>query len=286
VTGMTATLEAPYTEHCGLWSSRLLQGERGLFHAVTGRALGNMAPSRPAAGDASRGETRLASTLGVDSAEVVFPRIAHGAAVALVERDGDVLTRAVVQCSTPRVAIEPLPNSYDALITHVKGAFLAVAVADCAPVFIYDQRREVIALAHAGIAGTAYGVVPHTVSVMRERYGSRPADIVVSIGPCISKDCLDVLGSRMWNRVLAPKGVLTALPPTALERVDGKLLFDIPGCIRTDLLGLGVPAAQIEASKLCTVRRRASFFSDYAAAAEGPASRAAEGRFLAIIGMR
>lgn len=42
----------------------------------------------------------------------------------------------------------------DALITSKKNLGLAIAVADCTPIFIYDKKNKVIAAVHSGWQGT------------------------------------------------------------------------------------------------------------------------------------
>lgn len=42
----------------------------------------------------------------------------------------------------------------DGLITNRKNIFLAIFTADCVPVFLYDFKKEVVGLIHAGWKGT------------------------------------------------------------------------------------------------------------------------------------
>ena len=91
-----------------------------------------------------------------------------------------------------KVALVPGPASsgervpeVDGLITNVPGLPLVVRVADCGPVYFYDPVKRAIGLSHSGRKGTEGNITGATISAMREHFGSKPADIVVQLGPCI-----------------------------------------------------------------------------------------------------
>jgi len=73
----------------------------------------------------------------------------------------------------------------DAMITNLPGAALAIMVADCAPVVLFDPVRKAVGVAHSGRAGTLFGVVPKTVGAMTAAFGSAPGDLLIGIGPAI-----------------------------------------------------------------------------------------------------
>ncbi len=73
----------------------------------------------------------------------------------------------------------------DALVTSVPRMPLVVRVADCGPVYFYDPRQQVIAVAHSGRKGTEGNIVAATIDCMTDMYETRPADLVVQLGPCI-----------------------------------------------------------------------------------------------------
>ena len=76
----------------------------------------------------------------------------------------------------------------DALVTSTRNLPLVIRCADCAAVFLVDPRTPAIALIHSGKKGTLANIVGNTVSTMREKFGTNPADcasfISPSIGPC------------------------------------------------------------------------------------------------------
>jgi copper oxidase (laccase) domain-containing protein len=76
-------------------------------------------------------------------------------------------------------------QSCDGLITNQRGVCLGIYVADCCAVYLIDQRFGAIGLVHSGKKGTELGVVPNAIESMAEHLGSRPADLVVQLSPCI-----------------------------------------------------------------------------------------------------
>ena len=73
----------------------------------------------------------------------------------------------------------------DALVTSQSGVSLGIYVADCCAVFLVDPIRRVIGLAHSGRKGTELNIVRRTIETMRDRFGTRPAELIVQLSPCI-----------------------------------------------------------------------------------------------------
>jgi len=73
----------------------------------------------------------------------------------------------------------------DGLVTAERGLALGIYVADCAAVFLADRRGRAVGLVHSGRAGTALNITGRAITVMQERFGVEPADLVVQISPCI-----------------------------------------------------------------------------------------------------
>ena len=65
-------------------------------------------------------------------------------------------------------------RQYDAIVTDRPGVAIGIKTADCAPVLIFDRRRQAIAAVHAGWRGTALAIAAKAVRVMGERF-SQPA---------------------------------------------------------------------------------------------------------------
>ena len=80
----------------------------------------------------------------------------------------------------------------DALVTRQPGLPVAVLVADCVPVLLWDPVQGAVAAVHAGWRGTAQQVVLRTLESMGTRIGTRAPDVRAAIGPAIGGCCYDV----------------------------------------------------------------------------------------------
>ena len=79
----------------------------------------------------------------------------------------------------------------DALITDKRNLPIAVLTADCAPILIYDEDKEIIAAIHAGWKGSYKGIIKKVVKFMIKK-GCSPKNITAAIGPCISNNNYEV----------------------------------------------------------------------------------------------
>jgi YfiH family protein len=74
----------------------------------------------------------------------------------------------------------------DAIVTEKKGMPIAVLTADCVPILIYDDQREMIAAIHAGWRGAYKGIVQKVIQFMLKK-GCKPKNIVAAIGRLYQK---------------------------------------------------------------------------------------------------
>ena len=79
----------------------------------------------------------------------------------------------------------------DALITDKKNLPIAVLTADCAPILIYDEGREMIAAIHAGWKGAYKDIIKRVIKFMIKK-GCSSQNITAAIGPCISTNNYEV----------------------------------------------------------------------------------------------
>jgi polyphenol oxidase len=97
----------------------------------------------------------------------------------------------------------------DALISNDPRLLLAIYVADCAAVWIHDQRRGAVGLAHSGKKGSEGGIVALTMAAMRDHFGSRVEDMVVQVSPCIRPPTYEMDGAGLIREQCLAAG----LPP-------------------------------------------------------------------------
>jgi len=195
--------------------------------------------------------------LGISRGDVATAHQVHGSRVALAGPED----RGLVIPAT------------DALITDAPGVALMLRFADCLPVLLYDPVRRAIGLAHAGWKGAVKGIAAKTASAMVEAYGSRPADIIAGLGPCIGPCCYQV-GTEVIELV---KARFNHWPGLLRPQGDGSVHFDLWEASRCQLAELGVE--KIEVIQLCTACRTDEFFSHRA-------EEGRTGRFAVVLGMR
>ncbi|MBF6620208.1 MAG: laccase domain-containing protein [Patulibacter sp.] len=158
-------------------------------------------------------------------------------------------------------------TSTDAMVTDVVGIPLCVTLADCVPVVVYDPAHHALGLAHAGWGGTVRRLASRTLAVMGERYGTRPEDVLVGIGPSISPDDYEV-GADVIT--LARENYGDDADRILRPRPDGKALLDLWEANAIDLERAGVPRASIEISGISTSTGLDEFYSHRF---EGPTGR-------------
>lgn len=105
----------------------------------------------------------------------------------------------VVCTNAPRLKTEPHQKA-DAILTNQAGVTLFMRFADCVPILLCDPVKHVIGLVHAGWQGTLKRIAESTVLMMKEKYDSRPSDVVAAIGPSIGPDHYQI-GLEVSNQV-------------------------------------------------------------------------------------
>ena len=148
----------------------------------------------------------------------------------------------------------------DAMVTNLPGVALTILVADCAPVIVFDPGRHAIGVAHCGRAGTVLGVLPNTIAAMAAAYGSRPADLLVGIGPAIGAGSYEIADAQAAE-VVAAFGDAALLRPTR----PGHCTLDLVGGLRIQLRRAGVEDGNVHDMAIDTRASTADFFSDRAA---------------------
>jgi len=79
----------------------------------------------------------------------------------------------------------PVIAGVDGLISAEAGKCLAIYVADCGAIWLADRVTRAMGLLHSGKKGTEGNILERAVRMMRQKYGSRPEDLIGVLGPCI-----------------------------------------------------------------------------------------------------
>ncbi len=162
--------------------------------------------------------------IGISEDKLALPKQIHSSNVCIVDKPG-------------------IYENCDALVTDKKDVYLVVSVADCAPVYIYDQVGKVVALVHCGWRGAREKIVEKTVDVMVKSFGSITDDMIAYIGPCASVCCYEVGNEfeKFFNvRFLRFKG-------------NGRYHFDLKGEIYSQLVKSGLKFKNIDVDSRCTI---------------------------------
>ena len=79
----------------------------------------------------------------------------------------------------------------DAIITNQKNLPIAVLTADCAPILICDNKKNMIAAIHAGWKGAHKGIIKKVIKFMIKK-GCKLENITAVVGPCIAVENYEI----------------------------------------------------------------------------------------------
>lgn len=239
-----------------------------LIHGMSGRQLdapaeGNMAYNKdfePA--DVSHNRKAFFAELGLELPSLTLGKQVHG-------------TRVVPVLSSDRgrglpPKFDGFPDT-DGLVTGDLDVTLGIIIGDCVPILLYDPRKHVVGLVHAGWRGTVGLIARQAVQIMSRGYGCRSISIIAGIGPSIGPARYEVgqevIDAWMANRL--PHG------ERAVIQRDGKLYFDLWTANRLALQSAGISRWNIEDAATCTMTESDRFFSRRAFVA-GEASKGSQ----------
>lgn len=211
--------------------------------------LGKSTEDDPA--DVSENRRLICATLGFVPEQMAWSRQVHGEEIRLVTGPGGA-------------------EGHDALVSGATGVLLAVSVADCTPILVYDHANRAIAAIHAGWRGTVAGLVGKTLSFMEQHFGTRGPDCFAYVGACID-ECSFEVGEEVADKFSA-----------TFKRFDparGKFMVDLKKANAAQLHAFGIPENQLEISPYCTLRDADIFFSHRH-------SGGITGRGMGLIGLR
>jgi len=186
---------------------------------------------------------------------VLYAHQNHGAEI-LVFRKGDKTGISIADQES---------MTGDALVTDIPGRYLAVQVADCQSVLLFDPERRVVANIHSGWRGSIRNIVGRTIETMIETFHCRPAHIIAGIGPSLGPCCAEF------------KNYEREIPRRFWKYRKPKNLFDFWSISKEQLTAAGVVPENIALSHICTKCRTEQYFSYRG---EG-----VTGRFASIIGI-
>jgi len=192
---------------------------------------------------------RFFGSLTIPTDRLAVPYQVHSAVVRRVEKAGRY-------------------EACDALVTNIRGLFLAITVADCLPILLYDPLMHAVAAVHSGWRGSKGRILLNALTILEKEFGSGRNDIVVFIGPGAGGCCYEV-----------GEEVATQFPSECIVRERGrKLRLDLKLFNKNMLLENGIEQRNVEVSPLCTICAPGLFHSY-----RRDGSRS--GRMMGVIGM-
>ena len=264
----------------GIITTSLFNGH--VIHGVSTKELGNMSFERSQKGRAPGNFQAFIKSLGINmkTSTICILQAKHTAVIAHVSKKKDhgriILTpdredREITQWSIGNLAFRSIIPDYDqgidATVSKSRRLYLAMHLADCAPILLYDPQTHYFGLVHAGIIGALTDIVPATIRYLQGHCQVDPAQLLAYIGPSICSKCYQPTKSRHWQQLQPRLSLL-------------QNCFDLKDYIFNQLLKSCLLKANIEQSQYCTSCSRDLFFSNHTAI-----DVAKEGRQMSIIGL-
>jgi len=188
-------------------------------------------------------------SLGITEEELAVPHQIHSSNILIIDKPG-------------------FYDNTDGLITQSKNVFLVVSTADCLPVLIYDKAKHVCAAIHSGWRGTEKNITGNALEMMKDKFGSLPEDIIIFIGPGISRKHFEV-----------GEDVAALFDPKFVDiRVD-KFFVNIIANVLEQIKQFGIKPAQIEYSRKCS-------FAEIEYLHSYRRDKEKSGRMFSVIGMK
>ena len=169
----------------------------------------------------------------IDKEKIISAGMVHGNKAVIVERKSSLIIKGA-----------------DALVTKEK-VFLAVTVADCAPVYFYDEKNKIVGLAHAGWRGVAGNIIGNTLNKMA-KLGGNLENIEAVLGPGIRK-CHFEIKEDILNEFINYSEFIF--------RKESKIFVDLFGIIKKQLLDFEIKEENIFDSGECTFENKKRYFS-------------------------
>ena len=176
-----------------------------------------------------------------------------------------------------RVSSPGIAGQADGLITDVPGLLVAGRSADCPIVLVAGKRAdasEVVGFAHASWRSTVQSITRQLVHRMVTEMEVSPESLHAAIAPSAGPCCYEV-GDEVRDEALQKLG--DGADEFFVRRAE-RYHFDLWLANTQQLIEAGVPADQIENSRICTICQGGAFWSWRDQGEEA-------GRFAGVIGI-
>lgn len=172
--------------------------------------------------------------IGFEDRKIISGDLIHGSKIAMLDKIED----------------DVMMTDCDALITNKRNCFLTITVADCLPIYFYDRKKEVIAIAHAGWRGVVNNISQVVIKSFIDNYDSDSSDVEVFIGPHIKACHFEI-----------KEDILNQFRGDDIIRREGKLYIDLAKIVTEQLIEVGILKDKIVLSEECTYCLKSDYFS-------------------------
>lgn len=119
--------------------------------------------------------------LGIDPETVITNRLTHFTDAVRCVGKNDIID----------IYDESISAHADGLVTDDPDITLHMYAADCAIIFLADNKKRVIGTLHAGWKGSLIPIIENTVAAMHDKYGCYTENIIAQICPSIEQCCFE-----------------------------------------------------------------------------------------------
>jgi len=163
----------------------------------------------------------------------------------------------------------------DGLLTNLPGQILAIISADCAPIFLFDSKKQIVGVLHGSRASLIKGIIEEAIKKMKSKFNSPVTDLWVGIGPHI----------RKCHYELSPSLIPVAFRKYLIQSAN-KTYFDLTALIFDKLKKIGIPKNHIEDCQLCTFCQYQKYFSNRQQQLNPQVYSEKKARFVSVFGLR
>jgi len=138
----------------------------------------------------------------------------------------------------------------DGFISRNKSIVLSIKVADCIPLFLYEDKTGLFGLIHSGWRGTVGKIAINSIKKMIQN-GGNPSNIRAVIGPSICQNHFEVKND-----------IVSQFPSKfVIQKKDESFRVDLKEMVIEQLVSIGISSNSIYDSSLCTFCREDLFYS-------------------------
>ena len=138
----------------------------------------------------------------------------------------------------------------DASYSKKLGTVCGVLTADCLPIFICNKEGTAVGVAHAGWKGLVDGIIESLI----ESFNCNGEDLIVHLGPAISKLSFEV-GGEVKSQYLSKNKIFES----CFANINNKNYLDLYDAARVVLKSFGV--SSISGGDRCTYKESDQYFS-------------------------